>query len=81
MGLTESVQGFSALPSVKIEVSTISSKVFGGDGYLDKDFTVSNLQEKDGRAILEFYTLLLTLSLLAAILKVHSFSFGMSASP
>ncbi|MBD2176556.1 CHAT domain-containing protein [Pseudanabaena sp. FACHB-1998] len=46
MGLTESVQGFSALPSVKVEVSTISSQVLGGDSYLDKDFTIENLQSK-----------------------------------
>ncbi len=46
MGLTESVQGFSALPSVKIEVSTIGSKVLSGDTYLDKEFTVDNLQSK-----------------------------------
>jgi len=46
MGLTESVQGLSALPSVKIEVNTISSKVIAGDSYLDKEFTIANLQEK-----------------------------------
>jgi CHAT domain-containing protein len=46
MGLTESVQGLSALPSVKIEVNTISSKIIAGDSYLDKEFTIANLQEK-----------------------------------
>ena len=46
MGLTESVQGFAALPSVKLEVSTIGSKVLVGDTYLDKEFTVENLQAK-----------------------------------
>ena len=46
MGLTESVQGFSALPGVKIEVSTISSQALKGNSYFDQEFTVDNLQEK-----------------------------------
>jgi len=46
MGLTESMQGFSALPSVKIEVNTISSQALKSSAYLDQEFTISNLQDK-----------------------------------
>ena len=44
MGLTESVGGFSALPSVDVEIRTISSELFAGKPFLNKEFTVSNLQ-------------------------------------
>ncbi|PZU96162.1 MAG: hypothetical protein DCE90_10485 [Pseudanabaena sp.] len=46
MGLTEEMQGFSALPSVKIEVSTISSQALKSSSYFDQEFTVNNLQDK-----------------------------------
>ena len=46
MGLTESVQGFSALPSVDIEIRTISSDLLQGDAFLNKEFTVNNLQNQ-----------------------------------
>ncbi|OIP76061.1 MAG: hypothetical protein AUK48_06405 [Oscillatoriales cyanobacterium CG2_30_44_21] len=44
MGLTESVAGFSALPSVDIEIKTISSEVLNGDAFFNQEFTVKNLQ-------------------------------------
>lgn len=46
MGLTESVQGFSALPSVDIEIRTISSELLQGDAFLNTEFTVNNLQNQ-----------------------------------
>ncbi len=46
MGLTESVEGFSPLPSVDIEIRTISSDVLKGLAFLNQDFTVSNLQNQ-----------------------------------
>ena len=46
MGLTESVEGFSALPSVDIEIKTISSEVLKGVSFLNKEFTISNLQNQ-----------------------------------
>jgi len=44
MGLTDSVSGFSALPSVDVEIKTIASNVLEGTSFLNKDFTVNNLQ-------------------------------------
>ncbi len=44
MGLTESVSGFSALPSVEVEIRTINSELLAGTSLLNKEFTVSNLQ-------------------------------------
>ncbi|PZO38864.1 MAG: hypothetical protein DCF19_15435 [Pseudanabaena frigida] len=44
MGLTEAVGGFSALPSVDVEIRTISSELLAGNPFLNKEFTVSNLQ-------------------------------------
>jgi CHAT domain-containing protein len=44
MGLTDAVSGFSALPSVDVEIKTIASNVLEGSSFLNKDFTVSNLQ-------------------------------------
>jgi CHAT domain-containing protein len=46
MGLTDSVSGFSALPSVDVEIKTIASNVLVGTAFLNKDFTVSNLQDQ-----------------------------------
>jgi CHAT domain-containing protein len=46
MGLTESVQGFSALPSVDIEIKTISGDLLKGNAFLNKEFTVNNLQNQ-----------------------------------
>jgi CHAT domain-containing protein len=51
MGLTESVEGFSALPSVDIEIKTISSEVLKGTSFLNKDFTISNLQNQRQKGI------------------------------
>ncbi|MEE3717590.1 CHAT domain-containing protein [Tumidithrix elongata RA019] len=45
MGLTESVQGFSALPGVEVEVNNIS-KVLEGSSFLNQTFTLSNLQSQ-----------------------------------
>ena len=44
MGLTDAVSGFSALPSVDVEIKTIASNVLEGSSFLNQDFTVSNLQ-------------------------------------
>lgn len=44
MGLTDSVSGFSALPSVDVEIKAIASNVLEGTSFLNKDFTVNNLQ-------------------------------------
>jgi len=44
MGLTDSVSGFNALPSVDVEIKTIASNVLEGTSFLNKDFTVDNLQ-------------------------------------
>ncbi|MBD2175515.1 CHAT domain-containing protein [Pseudanabaena sp. FACHB-1998] len=49
MGLTESVQGFSALPSVDVEINNIVGRnnapsLLNGDSFLNKQFTVDNLQ-------------------------------------
>ena len=46
MGLTESVEGFSPLPSVDIEIRTISSDVLKDLAFLNQDFTVNNLQNQ-----------------------------------
>jgi len=46
MGLTDSVSGFSALPSVDVEIKTIASNVLEGTSFLNKDFTVNNLQSQ-----------------------------------
>ncbi|NUN63345.1 CHAT domain-containing protein [Pseudanabaena biceps] len=46
MGLTESIEGFSALPSVDIEIKTISSEGLNGAAFLNQDFTVNNLQKQ-----------------------------------
>ncbi|PZU96351.1 MAG: hypothetical protein DCE90_09860 [Pseudanabaena sp.] len=51
MGLTESVAGFSALPSVDIEIKTIASEVLNGDAFLNEEFTVDNLQTQRQRGI------------------------------
>ena len=44
MGLTDAVSGFSALPSVDVEIKTIASNILEGSSFLNKDFTVSNMQ-------------------------------------
>ncbi|MBD2177938.1 CHAT domain-containing protein [Pseudanabaena sp. FACHB-1998] len=51
MGLTESVEGFSALPSVDIEIKTISAEVLKGAFFLNKEFTVNNLQNQRQQGI------------------------------
>jgi CHAT domain-containing protein len=44
-GLTESVQGFPALPNVSSEIQAIR-KLYGGDVLLDKDFIVTKLEKE-----------------------------------
>ena len=44
-GLTESVQGFPALPNVASELQAIR-KLYGGDLLLDRDFTVSKVEKE-----------------------------------
>jgi len=44
VGLTDSVQGFSALPNVKTEVDIIGSKILSGTSFFNQDFTVDNIQ-------------------------------------
>jgi len=59
MGLTEAKEGLSALPTVEVEIRTISKVVLAGAGFLDRDFTIKNMQEQRGKAnygILHFGT-------------------------
>jgi len=44
MGLSEAVQGFSALPAVEIEIATISSQILPGNSFLNRPFSVENLK-------------------------------------
>ena len=46
MGLSEAVEGLSALPATKVEVETISSKVLTGKNFLNSDFTKDNLRSQ-----------------------------------
>jgi CHAT domain-containing protein len=46
MGLSEAVQGFSALPSTEVEVGVISSQILKGNAFMNRDFTVDNLQSQ-----------------------------------
>jgi filamentous hemagglutinin family protein len=50
MGLTEAREGLSALPAVEVEIRTIASQVLAGTTFLDRDFTVNNLQAQRGKA-------------------------------
>jgi filamentous hemagglutinin family protein len=50
MGLTEAREGLSALPAVEVEVRTIGTQVLAGTTFLDRDFTVANLQAQRGKA-------------------------------
>jgi filamentous hemagglutinin family protein len=50
MGLTEAREGLSALPAVEVEIRTIGTQVLAGTTFLDRDFTVSNLQAQRGKA-------------------------------
>jgi filamentous hemagglutinin family protein len=50
MGLTEAREGLSALPAVEVEIRTIGTQVLAGATFLDRDFTVNNLQEQRGKA-------------------------------
>lgn len=64
MGLTEAVQGFSALPSVDTEINNIvgsgkSPSLLTGTSFLDKQFTVPNMQaqrEKQNYGIIHLAT-------------------------
>ncbi|MFM6348058.1 MAG: CHAT domain-containing protein, partial [Dolichospermum sp.] len=38
--------GFSALPAVEVEIRNISSELFAGPPFLNKEFTISNLQSQ-----------------------------------
>ena len=49
MGLTEAKEGLSALPAVEVEIRTISQDVLAGSGFLDRDFTIKNMQEQRGK--------------------------------
>ena len=44
MGLSEAVQGFSALPAVETEIATISSQILPGNSFLNRPFSVENLK-------------------------------------
>ena len=46
MGLTEAVSGFSRLPSVEVELRTISQQVLNGQTFLNQDFTIENMQQQ-----------------------------------
>jgi CHAT domain-containing protein len=46
MGLTEPMQGFSALPNVGLEVQTITSRVLQGESFLNQQFTINNLKSR-----------------------------------
>ncbi|MFN5725959.1 MAG: CHAT domain-containing protein, partial [Pseudanabaena sp.] len=50
MGLTEAREGLSALPAVEVEIRTIAYQVLSGTTFLDRDFTVNNLQAQRGKA-------------------------------
>ena len=50
MGLTEAREGLSALPAVEVEIRTIANQVLTGTTFLDRDFTVNNLQAQRGKA-------------------------------
>ncbi|MEA5487420.1 MULTISPECIES: CHAT domain-containing protein [Pseudanabaena] len=50
MGLTEAREGLSALPAVEVEIKTIGTQVLAGTTFLDRDFTVANLQAQRGKA-------------------------------
>ena len=59
MGLTQSREGLSALPSVEVEIRTISTQVLAGSSFLNQDFTIRNMQEqrnKSNYGILHFGT-------------------------
>jgi CHAT domain-containing protein len=44
MGLSDAMQGLSALPSVEVEVNTIATQVLQGDAFLNQSFTIENLK-------------------------------------
>ncbi|CAN1208754.1 Filamentous haemagglutinin FhaB/tRNA nuclease CdiA-like TPS domain-containing protein [Tumidithrix helvetica PCC 7403] len=50
MGLTQAREGLSALPAVEIEVRTIGTQVLSGIAFLDRDFTVSNMQDQRSKS-------------------------------
>ena len=50
MGLTEAREGLSALPAVEVEIRTIGTQVLAGTTFLDRDFTVANMQVQRGKA-------------------------------
>ncbi|NJK41859.1 MAG: CHAT domain-containing protein [Acaryochloridaceae cyanobacterium SU_2_1] len=45
MGITESVEGQSPLPSVGVEIPTLANNIWQGASYLDPDVTLSNLKK------------------------------------
>jgi filamentous hemagglutinin family protein len=50
MGLTEAREGLSALPAVEVEIRTIANQVLAGTTFLDRDFTVNNMQAQRDKA-------------------------------
>jgi filamentous hemagglutinin family protein len=46
MGITEPIGGFQALPSVETEVTTIGKQVLPGMVFLNREFTLDNLQNQ-----------------------------------
>ena len=46
MGITEMMQGLSALPGVELEVTAITSQVLQGDAFLNQSFTIENLKSQ-----------------------------------
>ncbi|TYQ30941.1 CHAT domain-containing protein [Pseudanabaena sp. UWO310] len=50
MGLTEERDGLSALPTVEVEIRTVATEVLKGATFLNRDFTIANLQEQRGKA-------------------------------
>ncbi|WP_055077486.1 CHAT domain-containing protein [Pseudanabaena sp. 'Roaring Creek'] len=50
MGLTEARDGLSALPTVEVEIRTVGTEVLKGATFLNRDFTIANLQEQRGKA-------------------------------
>ncbi|CAN1210505.1 Filamentous haemagglutinin FhaB/tRNA nuclease CdiA-like TPS domain-containing protein [Tumidithrix helvetica PCC 7403] len=46
MGLTEAIDDFAALPSAEVEVNTIGKRILPGAIFLNREFTVDNLQNQ-----------------------------------
>ncbi len=44
MGISESTEGQAALPAVAVEVPTLTQQIWQGEGVLNQDFTLANLE-------------------------------------